>query len=245
MSLPTLIERFVSAALASRGLTYCRLTYDCLQHFVWQACKPTRLSLKPASLCPNCKSLSLFQRFIKKFYAVSFISFFTQRHVRFDVSQQDVVDLGRLASKNAEYERTLAKTGLSILKAHLLNPADRATLFELGSKLHADKCTAVEQAGGNKDAVLRPWESVFRPGREVLNRDRTDYKKDKKDEYRLNMERILRYPTNSLSSFHKYGSDPAENLICHTFIVLNNRDHISLQSIVDACNVIVIIQVSF
>lgn len=138
----------------------------------------------------------------------------------------------------------LKAEGTNILKRLQLSPEQRRLLAIKDKALHDAKCAAVEKGGGDPKSVLPAWETVIRPGKQPLNRDRTDYTLDDTTTVRTCIRRILRYPTNKTSSFAKWGAGDGELRINHTFNVLNARDSISLQELADATGLEIIIEVT-
>lgn len=139
----------------------------------------------------------------------------------------------------------LKAEGTNILKRLQLSPEQRRLLAIKDKELHRAKRKVVADGGGDPDTVLPAWETVVRPYKPVVNRNRTDYTfDDPAKAIRVCIRRLLRYPTNKTSSFAKWGAGDGELRINHTFNVLNSRDSISLQELADATGLEIIIEVT-
>ena len=138
----------------------------------------------------------------------------------------------------------LKAEGTNILKRLQLSPEQRRLLAIKDEELHRAKRKVVADGGGDPDTVLSAWETVVRPYKPVVNRNRTSYALDDTTCIRTCIRRLLRYPTNKTSSFAKWGAGDGELRMNHTFNVLNSRDSISLQELADATGLEIIIEVT-
>ena len=155
---------------------------------------------------------------------------------------KDIADMAVLAHTHYEW---LEKHGITILKQLQLSDEQRRVLAIKDKELHSAKRKVVADGGGDPDTVLPAWETVVRPYKPVVNRNRTDYTfDDPAKAIRVCIRRLLRYPTHPSSSFAKWGAGDGELRINHTFNVLNSRDSISLQELADATGLEIIIEVT-